>query len=275
MRSGLRLPSRSGGLQRCCLFLGRKWFVEGQAQLLPFWPIEGWLERRWRQFPVDRWCLRNCLGTNSGRWVLKQSHAIITRIISMSLFSYRTVYFHPLASTTEFSVNSAIWQNKTVATDPHSYHLYKVKIWILLAQFANVALQIEGNKGDNSQTTASDLDTKTNVLFLTQLNRDGVACWNTKKPLQSENVALFAHDPEGLVFTNDIKVKSLHFIIKFRYNWWFRCRLTPSAICGFSPTRCRCLFTSHSTLNSTITEYLRWTLTMPSKIQYVLTKTLN
>lgn len=44
-------------------------------------------------------------------------------------FRYRTVYFHPLASTREFSVNSAVLQNKTVATDPHSYHLYKVDIY--------------------------------------------------------------------------------------------------------------------------------------------------
>nr|CAI5851380.1 unnamed protein product [Callosobruchus analis] len=38
----------------------------------------------------------------------------------------RKVFFHPLASTMEFSVNSRVLKNKTVATDPHSYDLYKV-----------------------------------------------------------------------------------------------------------------------------------------------------
>ncbi|RZC33575.1 yellow-c [Asbolus verrucosus] len=103
---------------------------------------------------------------------------------------YRTLYFHPLASTREFSVNTHVLQNKTVATDPHSYYLFK----------------IEGNRGDLTQASASDFDEKANVLFLTQLNRDGVACWNPKKTLNSQSLALVAQDKEALIFTNDIKV---------------------------------------------------------------------
>lgn len=129
--------------------------------------------------------------------------------------------------------------------------------------------QIEGTKGENAQTTASDLDINTNVLFLTQLNRDGVACWNTKKPLQPENVALFAHDPEALIFTNDIKVNLFHLLFFFWKTNCF-CSLIPSVTCGSYQTECRCLFTSRSILNSTTTEYLRLKWTMPSKIQYAL-----
>ncbi|XP_076266424.1 L-dopachrome tautomerase yellow-c [Rhynchophorus ferrugineus] len=103
---------------------------------------------------------------------------------------YRTVYFHALASLNEFSVDSSVLRNKTLASDPHIYNLFK----------------LEGLKGDKSQTSASVFDEKTNSLFLTQLNRNGVACWNPKKPLKPENVALVTQDDEKLIFTNDIKI---------------------------------------------------------------------
>jgi len=103
---------------------------------------------------------------------------------------YRTLYFHPLASTHEFSVSTEVLRNQTLATDPQSYHLFKN----------------EGERGPLTQASASDVDQQTDVLFLTQLNKDGVACWNTKKPLNSENLALVAQDKEALIFTNDLKI---------------------------------------------------------------------
>ncbi|CAH1995391.1 unnamed protein product [Acanthoscelides obtectus] len=102
----------------------------------------------------------------------------------------RTVYFHPLASTMEFSVNSHVLKNKTIATDPHSYSLYKV----------------EGSKGPKSQTSESTIDSKTGVMFFTQLQKDGIACWNTKMPLDPPNVGMITQDNEKLIFTNDITI---------------------------------------------------------------------
>ncbi|XP_066158025.1 protein yellow [Euwallacea fornicatus] len=103
---------------------------------------------------------------------------------------YRTVYFHPLVSLNEFAVNSSILKNKTLANDPHIYYEFRLL----------------GNKGEKSQTSSSIYDNPTDVLFLTQLSKDGVACWNTKKDLKPENVALVIHDPEKLIFTNDIRI---------------------------------------------------------------------
>ncbi|XP_018572790.1 protein yellow [Anoplophora glabripennis] len=103
---------------------------------------------------------------------------------------YRTLYFHALASTNEFSVNTEVLRNKTLATDPSQYNMFK----------------LEGSKGPGSQTSASVLDEKTNILFLTQLCKDGVACWNTKKPLNPENLGLIVQDHENLIFTNDMKL---------------------------------------------------------------------
>ncbi|ERL92756.1 protein yellow [Dendroctonus ponderosae] len=106
------------------------------------------------------------------------------------LSGFRTVYFHPLASLNEFSVNSAILRNRSLANDPHIYNDFK----------------LEGFKGDKSQTSASVFDEKSNTLFLTQLNKDGVACWNPKKPLTPQSVSLVVRDPQSLIFTNDIKI---------------------------------------------------------------------
>lgn len=66
----------------------------------------------------------------------------------------------------------------------------------------------EGDRGNLTQASASDYDDKSGVLFLTQLNRDAVACWNTKKPLSPETLDLVAQDKEALIFTNDLKVGS-------------------------------------------------------------------
>ncbi|XP_060529364.1 protein yellow-like [Cylas formicarius] len=103
---------------------------------------------------------------------------------------YRTAYFHALASLNEFSVNTEVLQNQTLAADPHNYHLFK----------------LEGSKGENSQTASSVFDQQSNVLFVSQQNKDGVACWNPKKPLNPQNVPLIIEDHEKLVFINDLKI---------------------------------------------------------------------
>lgn len=45
---------------------------------------------------------------------------------------YRTMFFHALASTKEFSVSTRVLQNKTIATDHHSYNLFKVSVKFFL-----------------------------------------------------------------------------------------------------------------------------------------------
>lgn len=57
-----------------------------------------------------------------------------------------------------------------------------------------------------TQASASGLDLKTDVLFLTQVNRDAVACWNVHKPLNSATLGTVAQDKEKLIFPNDLKV---------------------------------------------------------------------
>lgn len=47
---------------------------------------------------------------------------------------------------------------------------------------------------------------KKEILFLSQILKDGVGCWNTKKPLNNDNFAIVAEDHEKVIFPNDIKV---------------------------------------------------------------------
>lgn len=105
-------------------------------------------------------------------------------------FSDRTVYFHALASTKEFSVPNTVLKNETFATSTDSYHAYTLL----------------GDRGPKSQSTAEFYDAKTDVIFYTQINRDAIGCWNINKPFTPENQGLVDSDSDSLVFPNDLKI---------------------------------------------------------------------
>lgn len=104
---------------------------------------------------------------------------------------FRTMYFHPLSSINEFSVSTEIIQNKTAASD--SYHEYK----------------LIGSRGPHSQATTSFIDEKSGVMFYTQVNKNGVGCWNSKKFPDDYSIntnTLVVSDNATMVFPNDLKV---------------------------------------------------------------------
>jgi len=79
---------------------------------------------------------------------------------------YRTLYFHPMSAITEFSVSTDILQDNTL------------KKWEDYANF-----HIVGNKGPLTQGPSSIIDSETSVDYFTQVNRNGIACWDTKVKL--------------------------------------------------------------------------------------------
>lgn len=107
-------------------------------------------------------------------------------------FSDRTVFFHALASTKEFSVPNTVLKNETFATSGDSYFAYTLL----------------GDRGVKSQSTAEFYDEKTNTIFYTQINRDAIGCWNIAKEFKPENQGLVDSDSHTLVFPNDLKVDS-------------------------------------------------------------------
>lgn len=107
-------------------------------------------------------------------------------------FSDRTVFFHALASTKEFSVPNTVLKNETFATSGSSYYAYK----------------LVGERGPKSQSTAEFYDSHTDNIFYTQINRDAIGCWNINKPYTPENQGVVDSDSNSLVFPNDLKVDS-------------------------------------------------------------------
>ncbi|XP_058820449.1 protein yellow [Topomyia yanbarensis] len=102
----------------------------------------------------------------------------------------RPVYFHAFSSTKEFMVSNRILQNETYSQNPESYYDYKLM----------------GDRGPNSQSSAEFYDPETGVIFYTQVNKDGIGCWNTAKPLNPDTQGLVDSDSDALVFPNDLKV---------------------------------------------------------------------
>lgn len=87
-------------------------------------------------------------------------------------------------------MSNRVLQNETHATSPQAYYDY----------------QLLGDRGHNGQATAEFFDDNTKVLFYTQVNKDGVGCWNSQKPYTEENQGLVDSDSDALVFPNDLKI---------------------------------------------------------------------
>lgn len=63
-----------------------------------------------------------------------------------------------------------------------------------------------GERGQNGQSTAEFFDEMTNVLIYTQVNKDGIACWNVNKPYTADTQGIIDSDSDALVFPNDLKI---------------------------------------------------------------------
>ncbi len=105
-------------------------------------------------------------------------------------FSSRSVYFHALSSTKEFAVPNRVLQNESYATGSDAYFDYKLL----------------GDRGAKGQSSAEFYDDDSGVLFYTQVNKDGVGCWNSKKAYNVDTQGIIDSDSDALVFPNDLKV---------------------------------------------------------------------
>ncbi|EDW77306.2 uncharacterized protein Dwil_GK18231 [Drosophila willistoni] len=108
---------------------------------------------------------------------------------------FSTLYFHPLCSTMEFSVNTSVLRNKTLATSMDIYREFKVL----------------GSRGVNTQAGAEFLDQESGVLFYSLPNLNEVACWKTSNKEYNHNTQsrVFVSN-DKLIFPSDIKVDQEH-----------------------------------------------------------------
>ncbi|XP_060800637.1 protein yellow [Amyelois transitella] len=100
---------------------------------------------------------------------------------------YRTLYFSPLSSHTEFSVSTRILRDETKVKG--SYKDFKVL----------------GPRGQDAHTTSKVVD-ESGVQLFNLIDQNAIGCWNTALPHRPQNVAVADKDDVGLVFPADIKI---------------------------------------------------------------------
>ncbi|KAF7997517.1 hypothetical protein HCN44_006088 [Aphidius gifuensis] len=105
--------------------------------------------------------------------------------------SSKTLYFHSMAGVNEFSVSTNLIKNQTALAERDSWRQFHVV----------------GNKGPNTQGTSSMMDLETGIIYFTQVNKNAVACWDTKLDLNADTFKTVAQDDEKLVFPNDIVIE--------------------------------------------------------------------
>lgn len=101
---------------------------------------------------------------------------------------YRTLYFSPLSSHTEFSVSTRILRDESMVKAA-SFHDFKVV----------------GNRGPNGHTTSKVMD-DTGVQLYNLIDQNAIGCWSSSLPLKPENTAIADKDDVGLVFPCDVKI---------------------------------------------------------------------
>lgn len=63
----------------------------------------------------------------------------------------------------------------------------------------------KGSRGKRGQSATTDM-TFNGVLFASQVQLEGVSCWDTRKPYNLNNVIMVERNPNLLGFVNDLKL---------------------------------------------------------------------
>ncbi|XP_022115671.2 protein yellow-like [Pieris rapae] len=100
---------------------------------------------------------------------------------------YRTLYFSPITSNTEFAVSTRILRDETKVKG--SYKDFKVV----------------GSRGPDTHTTAKVVD-ETGVQLYNLIDQNAIGCWNTQLPMKPQNTAVVDRDDVSMIFPCDVKV---------------------------------------------------------------------
>lgn len=101
---------------------------------------------------------------------------------------YRTLYFSPLTSHTQFAVSTRILRDESKVTD--SYKDFK----------------IVGVRGDNGHTTSKVMDELTGIEFFNLIDQNAIGCWKQDLPYKPQNIGVVDKDDVGLIFPSDVKI---------------------------------------------------------------------
>lgn len=103
---------------------------------------------------------------------------------------YRTLFFSPLASHTQFAVSTRILRDESKVTG--SYHDF----------------QVVGDRGANGHTTAKVMDELTGVELFSLIDQNAIGCWRGDLQYKPQNIGVVDKDDVGLVFPSDVKIDS-------------------------------------------------------------------
>lgn len=94
----------------------------------------------------------------------------------------RTLYFHSMSGITEFAVSTDILQDSTLKKSEvyNNFHII-------------------GIKGPLTQGLSSIIDPKTCINYFTQVNRNGIACWDITMELNSETFSKYCMTKYSLI----------------------------------------------------------------------------
>lgn len=103
---------------------------------------------------------------------------------------FRTLYFSPLASNTQFAVSTRILRDESKVSE--SYHDFKVV----------------GVRGANGHSTSKVMDEYTGVELFNLVDQNGIGCWRNDLPYKPQNIGMVDKDDAGLIFPSDVKIDS-------------------------------------------------------------------
>lgn len=103
---------------------------------------------------------------------------------------FRTAFFHPLSSNSEFTISTEVLRNESLAGRRTHGRDFK----------------FVGQRGINSQAGPHYFDLNSNVIFFAEVQKNSVSCWNIKEPLNPSNVHMVEQDNSTLIYPVDLIV---------------------------------------------------------------------
>ncbi|KFB38229.1 AGAP003096-PA-like protein [Anopheles sinensis] len=104
----------------------------------------------------------------------------------------RKVFFHAMASTSEYQTTTPVLQNETLAKVGGYDHL-----------FTHL-----GERGIKTQCTIHQYDPATGVLFYAEVNRNSIGCWNSAQRFEPENHGIVHLDNRNFIYPSDMTLDS-------------------------------------------------------------------
>lgn len=67
-----------------------------------------------------------------------------------------------------------------------------------------------GDRGEKGQTASHELSEQTGIMFMAEVSKNGLYCWNINKPLTPRNQGLIQADPVKMIYPSDVKLDNMN-----------------------------------------------------------------